>query len=244
MDGTLFSFEKAFTNLESAGMIRKKRDIFFEYEKVLSTFNNYAALVNSRIEEIDLEGDIQNQFKLLKKEIKSINVKEGLELQVIEGWISMVSDVKTVEVPVQDSRTKHLIALLGLEMRKLVEKYPKLRAEVSSGLMEFLSLEILEQSVEVDSLDRIKEIIVYRDDVIKVENVYSYSSEQDRKLIFNLRVLIKALLEELERIKAQTGAPVTLDEGILEMMRAQVLEGIDVEAIIGLFRPLPKTVEV
>lgn len=33
---------------------------------------------------------------------------------------------KTVEVPVQDSRTKHLIHLFATEMKRLTGKYPKL----------------------------------------------------------------------------------------------------------------------
>ena len=41
-------------------------------------------------------------------------------------------------------------------MKKITERYPKLKDEISVGLREFLELQILEEAVEVDSLDRIK----------------------------------------------------------------------------------------
>lgn len=54
-------------------------------------------------------------------------------------------------------------------------------------------------------MDRLVEIVKYKPEIVRVENVYSYSSDRSRKLEFHLRVLIKALLEEMDRIKAQTG---------------------------------------
>jgi hypothetical protein len=63
-------------------------------------------------------------------------------------------------------------------------------------------------------------------------------------LIFHLRVLIKSLLEELEGLRVKYNAQITLDEGILGLLSEQVLDGIDVEAILGLYRPQPKIVEV
>ena len=46
-----------------------------------------------------------------------------------------------------------------------------------------------------DDLDKIISITKYVPQVVKVENVYTYSSEKTRKVEFYLRVLIKALLE-------------------------------------------------
>ena len=51
--------------------------------------------------------------------------------------------------------------------------------------------------IENDSLDRIIDIVSYVPQMVKVENVYTYSSQQNRKVEFHLRVLIKALLEEM-----------------------------------------------
>lgn len=49
----------------------------------------------------------------------------------------------------------------------------------------------------MDELERVVEIVKYQPQVVKVENVYAYSSEKSRKIEFHLRVLVKALLEEL-----------------------------------------------
>ena len=86
--------------------------------------------------------------------------------------------------------------MLAVQMKKFVEKYPKLLAECDARLVEFFQQEIIDM-IEVDEIDRIVEIVKYVPDVVKVENVYAYSSEKSRKVEFHLRVLIKALLEEL-----------------------------------------------
>lgn len=53
---------------------------------------------------------------------------EGLEISVINGIANVIDyREKIVEVPVQDSRTKHLIHLLAIQLKKYVDKYPKLR---------------------------------------------------------------------------------------------------------------------
>lgn len=49
--------------------------------------------------------------------------------------------------------------------------------------------------MEVDELDRVVDIVKIIPQVIKVENVYAYSSEKSRRVEFHLRVLVKALLE-------------------------------------------------
>lgn len=103
---------------------------------------------------------------------------------------------KTVQVPVQDARTKHLIHLLASNYKKLFTKYPKLYDEMDSRLTEFFSQELIDV-MEVDELDRVVEVVKYIPQVVKVENVYAYSSEKSRKVEFHLRVLIKALLEEM-----------------------------------------------
>ena len=96
----------------------------------------------------------------------------------------------------------------------------------------------------MDALDRLKEIVVYKSDIMKVENVYNYTSKQDKDLIFHLRILIKSLLEELEVIRKKYGATITLDEGIIGLLNEQILEDVDASAILALYRPQPKIVEV
>ena len=81
-------------------------------------------------------------------------------------------------------------------------------------------------------------------EVVKVENVYAYSSEKSRKVEFHLRVLIKALLEELERLKLKTGLVLELDEGVIGMIKAEIMDVVSVDDILKVFRVVPKIVEV
>lgn len=72
--------------------------------------------------------------------------------------------------------------------------------------------------MEVDELDRLVEIVKFVPQTVRVENVYSYCSEKTRRVEFHLRVLIKALLEELEKVRVRTGIALEIDEGVIGMI--------------------------
>jgi hypothetical protein len=74
--------------------------------------------------------------------------------------------------------------------------------------------------------------------------VYAYSNEKSRKVEFHLRVLIKALLEEVEKLKIKTGAVPEMDEGVLEMIRHEIMGVVNVDDILKVFKVVPKIVEV
>lgn len=88
---------------------------------------------------------------------------------------------RTIEVPVQDARTKHLLHLFAVELKRLIQTYPKLSGEIDSRVSEFFQQELIDL-IEVDEVDRLVEIVKYRPQVVKVENVYAYSSEKSRKI--------------------------------------------------------------
>lgn len=134
----------------------------------------------------DLDYEITNLLQ--KTNVRTYNVS-GIE--TIE-----VRSEKTVEVPVQDVRTKSLLHVLAVNLKKLSSKYPKLLTEFDSRLSEYFSQELIDV-IEVDEIDRIVEIVKFVPQAIRVENVYAYSSAKSRRVEFHLRVLIKALLEEL-----------------------------------------------
>lgn len=98
--------------------------------------------------------------------------------------------------------------------------------------------------IENDSLDRIIDIVRYVPQMVKVENVYTYSSQQNRKVEFHLRVLIKALLEEMEKVKRDKGIMFEIDEGVIGMIRTEIMDVVDVDDILKVYRPVPKIVEV
>lgn len=130
-----------------------------------------------------------------ENELNRLIQSEGLSVSVVGGIVNLGDyREKVVEIPVADARTKHLIHMLAVQMKKFVEKYPKLMEECDARLIEFFQQELIDV-IEVDEIDRLVEIVKYVPEVVKVENVYAYSSEKSRKVEFHLRVLIKALLE-------------------------------------------------
>ena len=62
----------------------------------------------------------------------------NLDVSIVNGIVNLTDyRDRVVEVPVQDARTKHLIHMLAIQMKKFVEKYPKLREEMDGRLVEF-----------------------------------------------------------------------------------------------------------
>ena len=176
--------------------------------------------------------------------LNQLVTSEGLDISVVNGIANVIDyKEKIVEVPVQDARTKHLIHLLAKQMKKNFDKYPKLREECDERLSEFFSQEIIDL-IEADDFERVISIVKYVPDVYRVENVYAYSSEKSRKVEFHLRVLVKALLEELEKIKRKTGVVLDIDEGVIGMINAEIMGIVDVDDILKVFRVVPKIVEV
>lgn len=139
-------------------------------------------------------------ISLLKESTTKVNIANS----VIE-----VEKVVTKEVVVQDTRTKYIINALAAHLKLLHKRFPKLVQEMDERMRE-LMIEIGEV-VEFEGMDRIVDIVRYVPQVVKVENVYSYNSEKTRRVEFHLRVLIKALLEEMERIKREKGIVLEID---------------------------------
>jgi hypothetical protein len=96
----------------------------------------------------------------------------------------------------------------------------------------------------VDEVDRLVEIVKFKTEIVKVENVYMRSSEKERRKEFHLRILIKALLEELEKIRVKTGVVLELDEGVIGMIKAEIMDTVNVDDILKVFRINQKIVEV
>ena len=96
--------------------------------------------------------------------------------------------------------------------------------------------------IEVDEIDRLVEVVKFVPQIVKVENVYASSNEKSRKMEFHLRVLIKALLEELEKLKNKTGVALEIDEGIVGMIRQEIMGVVNVDDILKVFRSVPKIV--
>jgi hypothetical protein len=67
------------------------------------------------------------QFRELSRIIED-EKRSGIEVDIVKGWIAIGSlDNRTVEVPVQDARTKELIGLLASEVKKMITKFPQIK---------------------------------------------------------------------------------------------------------------------
>ncbi|CAM6002082.1 unnamed protein product [Sphagnum balticum] len=205
------------------------------FASAASIWKSQVSKINAKYpnERFDLEGDITSILQRSSVQTFSVNSVVTVE----------VHTDKTVEVPVQDSRTKHLIHLLATNLKNLSNKYPKLLTELDAQLVEFFQQELIDV-IEVDELDRVIEIVKFVPQAVRVENVYAYSSSKSRRVEFHLRVLIKALLEELEKLKIRTGAVLDIDEGVIGLINQEILGVVNVDDILKVFRVVPKIVEV
>ncbi len=167
------------------------------YEKISEKYANlrgqlqsFGSLFKTQIEKLRSQGvKFENEATL-----DSLLRGENIQTSVANGVVSVVETRdKVIEVPIQDARTKHLIHMLAVQMKKNFDKYPKLRDECDTRLYEFFQQELID-IMEIDELDRVVEIVKFVPSVVKVDNVYAYSSEKSRKVEFHLRVLVKALL--------------------------------------------------
>jgi len=60
---------------------------------------------------------------------------ENIQTIAANGVVTLIETRdKVIEVPIQDARTKHLIHMLAVQMKKNFDKYPKLRDECDSRL--------------------------------------------------------------------------------------------------------------
>jgi hypothetical protein len=56
--------------------------------------------------------------------------------------------------------------------------------------------------------------------------------------------LIKALLEELEKLRKRTGVTLEIDEGVIGMINKEIMDVVNIDDILKVFRVVPKIVEV
>ena len=125
--------------------------------------------------------------------------------------------------------------MLVLNLRKLTEKYPQIRGELDGEVLELFNEDLLAQ-IGLDDLHRIVDIIRYVPQQVRVENVYAYSSEKSRRVEFHLRVLLKALLEELYKLKSRYNAVLDIDEGVIGLINQEIIDIVSVDDILKVFR--------
>lgn len=135
----------ALTRMEKPGVTRADIEgilrASFDYKGLEGKYNDlrdrlagFSSIMKTHMDKLRGSGikfDYENELNTL---IRS----EGISSSIVNGVVNLVDfKDRVVEVPVSDARTKHLIHMLAVQMKKFFEKYPKLRAECDARLTEF-----------------------------------------------------------------------------------------------------------
>ncbi len=105
-----------------------------KYNNLRNQLSAFAGLVNTQFEKLRSQG-IRFEYE---SNLNSLLKGENLDVSVVNGVLHFADfREKVVEVPIQDARTKHLIHMLAVQMKKYFEKYPKLKDECDNRLFEF-----------------------------------------------------------------------------------------------------------
>ncbi len=103
-----------------------RRQISDDYTRLKDQFGVAVGIFQAMIERLKRENptlrlDIDPKIFEILRDHKISVFKTGGDIVHLERFSE-----RTVEVPVQDARTKHLIHLLAVQMKKFTGKYPKL----------------------------------------------------------------------------------------------------------------------
>lgn len=87
-----------------------------KYQKLRAQLTTFGGLFRSQFEKVRNIPGVKFEFESSLNQLLST---EGLEVSVVNGIANVIDyREKVVEVPIQDARTKHLIHLLAVQMRK------------------------------------------------------------------------------------------------------------------------------
>ena len=124
-----------------------------DYLKLKEQFQAAVSIYQSQLEKLRRDNpgiriDLDNKlFEILRDhKLNVYNVKGDVHLERFSQ--------RTIEVPVQDARTKHLVHMLAVQLKKFTDKYPKIKGEMDVRLTEFFQQELID-ILEVDELDRV-----------------------------------------------------------------------------------------
>lgn len=122
---------------ESVELAIHRRKMEDDYTRLRDQFGVAVGIFQGQIERLQKEGgnfrlDIDARIFDMLKDQKITVFKTSNDIVHLERFSE-----RTVEVPVQDARTKHLMHMLAVQMKKFTQKYPKLVDEMDVRLTEF-----------------------------------------------------------------------------------------------------------
>lgn len=134
---------------ESVELAIQRRKMEDDYHRIKDQFGVAVGIFQGQLEKFKSQGGsgrIEMDTKIfdMLKDQKITVFKTSNDIVHLERFSE-----RTVEVPVQDSRTKHLMHMLAVQMKKFTSKYPKLYDEMDVRLTEFFQQELID-IIEVD----------------------------------------------------------------------------------------------
>lgn len=97
-----------------------------KYNNLKSQMHSFGSLFKGQLDKLRSTGVRFEHESALETLLKGDNI----QVSVVNGLVNVVEyRERVVEVPISDARTKHLVHLLAVQMKKMFEKYPKLRLE-------------------------------------------------------------------------------------------------------------------
>ena len=133
MEGFLVGFNGTRIK-ESVDLAIARRKLDDDYIRLKEQFGVAVGIFQGLVERLKKENpniriDIDQRVFDILKDHKIAIYKTAGDIVHLERFSE-----RTVEVPVQDARTKHLIHLLAVQMKKFCGKYPKLLDEMDVRL--------------------------------------------------------------------------------------------------------------
>lgn len=75
-----------------------------------------------------------------------------------------------------DTESKKYLLLFVSQFRHIMKMFPLIKQHLSAQLLEILDLEIFQDAIEIEEINRIFEVVRYKPEIVKVENVYTYNN--------------------------------------------------------------------
>ena len=157
LESEIVRLRNAMTKLEKPGVSRSDIESLLrssadyktlegKYASLKERLGGFSSIMKTHIDKLKGSG-IKFEFE---SEINTLIRSEGVGSSVVNGVVNIIDyQDRVVEVPVSDSRTKHLIHMMAVQMKKFFSKYPKLYSECDSRLTEFFQQELID-IIEVD----------------------------------------------------------------------------------------------
>ena len=97
--------------------------------------------------------------------------RDGVNFYSFDRVVTVeVSDpkVRTIHKQVLDEKSKQYLLLFTSQFRHILRVFPLIREHLSAQMLEILDLEVFQDAIDVEEINRIFEVVKYKPEIIKV----------------------------------------------------------------------------